>query len=221
MTTEIVGSLNREQAQDLTDQIKTTTEALWVLLTRAWEGKAWEVLGYDTWAAYVQGEFAMSRQRSHQLLNHGVVIHQLTAAAGLSTVVDTPVIPEGQTRIITPEKLPQVVAKVRTQVANGVEAREAIDTAVTETIDERKAAIERAAFEAFQDPTRQLEKMNASIEAFWQEWMDKRLEIVPVIERIHGKRDVGIEIGRLSKNIDKLMEIRETMQGSLAREVLL
>ena len=133
---------------------------------------------------------------------------------------DSLTIPERQTRIITPEKLPQVVAKVRTQVANGVEAREAIETAVTETIDERKAAIERAAFEAFQDPTRQLEKMNASIEAFWQEWMDKRLEIVPVIERIHGKRDVGIEIGRLSKNIDKLMEIRETMQGSLAREVL-
>ena len=220
MTTEIVGSLNREQAQDLTDQIKTTTEALWVLLTRAWEGKAWEVLGYDTWAAYLQGEFAISKAYSYRIIHQGNVIHALAEAVGESPMGDSLTIPERQTRIITPEKLPQVVAKVRTQVANGVEAREAIETAVTETIDERKAAIERAAFEAFQDPTKGLEKMNASIEAFWQEWMDKRLEIVPVIERIHGKRDVGIEIGRLSKNIDKLMEIRESMQGSLAREVL-
>ena len=219
MATDIAKALNKEEAQALTTRIKTNVESLWQLLTEARDRRAWEALGYASWAEYVRMEFDMTRQRSHQLLNQGVVIHRLSEAAGLSTVVDAPPVAEWQTRTITPEILPQAVAEVRHAVETGTPPVEAIRETVSNFSEaERKAAVDRAAFEAYEDPSRPLGRVNESIEALVQKW--ELNAIAPAMIRIHNKHDVEIAIERLSKNIESLRELKEVMMGSLAREVL-
>ena len=219
MATDIVRVLTQEEAQELTTRIKTNVESLWHLLTEARERRAWEALNYVSWAEYVRTEFDMDRSRSYQLLNHGAVINQLAEAAGLSTAVDTSSIVERQTRTITPEILPQVVAEVREAVEAGTPPIEAIRETVSDFYQaERKAAVDRAAFEAYEDPSRPLGRVNESIEALVQKWELKA--IAPAMIRIHNKHDVEIAIDRLSKNIESLRELKEVMMGSLAREVL-
>lgn len=239
MTTEIVQQLTMEEAQALTDQIRTTTETLWELLTKAKEGNAPKALGYDSWKAYVQAEFGLSKPRSYQLLHQGLVIMALAeavqegqvgqestmvdspninGAAARGTIVPTPVISERAARNITPEVLPQVATEVREAVASGVEPEQAIMDAVSDAaIAYKKEALTRAALESFHEPTPDLDRVHQSTATLVQKW--ELTALVPAIMKVHGRRDVEIECNRLSKTIETLMEIKEVMQGALAKEI--
>lgn len=61
--------LTRDEAQHLTEQIRSAGEVVWVLMLRAHEGKAWEALGYERWDDYVAEEFSVSRTHGYRLLN--------------------------------------------------------------------------------------------------------------------------------------------------------
>lgn len=50
--------LTPEQARDLTRQIRGVAEELAGLLALAYRGRAWVALGYASWKAYCDGEFA-------------------------------------------------------------------------------------------------------------------------------------------------------------------
>jgi len=71
------------QARDLTERIKSGVGQVSLLLLEAHERRAWAVLGYPTWGAYVRQEFGLSRTRSYELVYHGQVIREIQAATGM------------------------------------------------------------------------------------------------------------------------------------------
>lgn len=74
--------MSEKEAVALTDSIKSTATAVCLLIKRAHDERAWEALGYDSWSAYIEGEFDFSRVRSYQLLAQGKVIESINEAAG-------------------------------------------------------------------------------------------------------------------------------------------
>lgn len=86
-TAPAVTVLNENDARQLTDAIRATVDMTYQLIARAHAGRAWEALGYGSWAAYVQAEFAMSRSRSYQLLDQSKVIGAIEAATPEGTQV--------------------------------------------------------------------------------------------------------------------------------------
>lgn len=53
--------LNVEEAKAITENIRSTGEVLYVLVSRAHAGKAHKALGYSSFENYVKEEFGMSR----------------------------------------------------------------------------------------------------------------------------------------------------------------
>lgn len=49
------------QARALTDRIKVAVEGTWLLIQEAYVSRAWHVLGYPSWDAYVDAEFRTAR----------------------------------------------------------------------------------------------------------------------------------------------------------------
>lgn len=50
-------TLTRDEAQAVTERIRNTIDDLVWDLIFAWKGRAWEALGYDSWDAWIDGEF--------------------------------------------------------------------------------------------------------------------------------------------------------------------
>lgn len=82
-------------ARRLTKQIQTKLAEAWDLLGKAFEGRAWEPLGYDTWEAYCAAEFSdlrkvkLSVQARRELvktwtLEYGASVRAIAAPMGLS-----------------------------------------------------------------------------------------------------------------------------------------
>jgi len=105
--------LNEKSARALTQRIRDSAEVLWSLLLKAHDGKAWKALGYGSWAAYVEGEFDMTKQRANQLIRHARFAGQLTEVTGVETTVST--LPEGATRTLTEDQRDEVVERVRSE----------------------------------------------------------------------------------------------------------
>jgi len=82
-----------EQARMLTDRIKIAVEGTWQLIKEAYTGRAWAVLGYDTWDAYCNAEFGQARLRLPReerqevvasLRESGMSYPAISAATGMS-----------------------------------------------------------------------------------------------------------------------------------------
>lgn len=69
--------LNEDEARELTEQIRTTADMLYVLISRAHQGKAWQALGYNSFKDYVKEEFNISRSRAYQLLDQAKVVSEI------------------------------------------------------------------------------------------------------------------------------------------------
>ena len=137
MVSNAVKTLTKDEAEELTHQIRETTEALWHLLWRAKEGKAWKALSYGTWADYVRTEFDFGRNYANKIIHQGVVIHELAAAAGVGTTV--PAISEHQARQISPDALSKAQVEVKESIESGVEPEKAIKQAVEKHGKSRQA----------------------------------------------------------------------------------
>lgn len=99
--------LTKTQAEKLTAQIVKTAGALPELLVDAYDGLAHEPLGYDTWQAYVQDRFEMSRSQAWRLVKLGRVNRVLSVAAG-----DTPISISARAAAEIEDRLDEVVAEV-------------------------------------------------------------------------------------------------------------
>jgi hypothetical protein len=110
---DLAAPLNREDALELTSQIRAAADLIWVLIARAHAGRAWEALGYPSWEAYVREEFNISRSRAYQILDQGRVIQEISAAAPVGTHVN---VNERQAREIK-RVLGEVVGEVKTATA--------------------------------------------------------------------------------------------------------
>lgn len=72
-----IPELTVEQAQELTEHIRSTSDVLYVLVARAHAGKAHKAMGYSDFGAYVKAEFDISRSRAYQFINQANVIQAI------------------------------------------------------------------------------------------------------------------------------------------------
>jgi len=79
-------SLTEEEAHDLTERIKSGARLICLLILEAHDRRAWKVLRYRSWSAYMRCEFGYSRSRSYELLDQGRVVRALKAAAGSTNI---------------------------------------------------------------------------------------------------------------------------------------
>jgi hypothetical protein len=160
-----------DQARALTEAIKHHAEELYALLYQAWSRKAWKALGYPSFKAYVETEFAMTRQRAYQLLDQARVIEGINAAA--TTPVD---IPEAAARDLKPV-LPQVIEHIRSRVA-GAPPDEA-------------AAITAEVIEAVRRYRRLHQEIEQGRQRFEQEEQERRRRGVPDV-----RLPIGVGVGQ-------------------------
>lgn len=99
--------IDKESAQQLTNDIKSTSTALYVLLKRAHDTKAYLAMGYKTWSEYIENEFEFSRTRSYQLINQANVIEVINEASGVEVYLT-----ESEARSIK-KRLPEITEKLR------------------------------------------------------------------------------------------------------------
>src|SRR5215472_4396695 len=80
--------LDRNDAQLLTQKIRSAANEVCMLLLEAYERKAARALGYPSWEAYVEREFGFSRSRSYEFLDQGRVIRSIVAEVAMSGMPD-------------------------------------------------------------------------------------------------------------------------------------
>jgi hypothetical protein len=71
-------------ARALTERIRPGSRRVCLLLLIAHQRRAWQVLGYRSWAEYVVAELGISRSRSYELVEQGLVVRELCRAAGVA-----------------------------------------------------------------------------------------------------------------------------------------
>jgi hypothetical protein len=85
--------LTRDEAVLLTNQIQKSITLAWELIVRAYQGRAWQALGYASWDAYCRGEFGHARlalpaeerrERVMSLREHGLSTRAIAAATGVA-----------------------------------------------------------------------------------------------------------------------------------------
>ena len=143
---EVGTPLTTDQARELTEAIRSTSEVLYVLLSRAHTGKAWAALGYGSFGDYVRDEFDMSRSRAYQIIDQSRVIAAIEAAAPDGT--DLPVISEAAARdlkTIIGEVVPEIEA--RTEGLHAHEAGQVVEEIVEEYRDKARDQKEERALE--------------------------------------------------------------------------
>ena len=103
------------EARLLTDRIRQSTTELWQLLAEAHDRQAWQALGYDSFKAYVEAEFAMSKQHAFRLLDQARIVAALNEVAE-SPRGDSITITEKEARDLKPH-LDEVAARVKQATA--------------------------------------------------------------------------------------------------------
>jgi hypothetical protein len=116
MTSLVPTNISRNEAIALTRRIRDAAEDLWRFLHEAHERRAWEALGYPTWAAYVESEFDFTKRHANRLVAHAEIVQAIEAEVGPVG----PILTEGQTRGLR-GKLPEIVAGVQVVVRDGQE----------------------------------------------------------------------------------------------------
>lgn len=129
--------MSESEAQEITAAIRSAATAIYILLARAHEGKAYKALGYNTWADYVREEFEISPQRSYQLLDLSKTIKLIEEATPEGTKIK---LTEAQSRDLKRE-LPRITEKIREETIDldPDEAGEAVDRIVAEAREQQRA----------------------------------------------------------------------------------
>lgn len=132
-----VAEIDAKGAKQLTNDIKSTSTALYVLLKRAHDTKAWKALGYNSWTEYIEKEFEFSRARSYQLINQANVIEEINEASGVELYLT-----ESEARSIK-KRLPEITEKL--EEVKGLDDEEEAKERVREIIEESKDEIDNSA----------------------------------------------------------------------------
>lgn len=120
--------MSEAAARRLTEKIRRAVESIDTMLLEAYEGRAHDALGYDTWDRYVKTEFGLSRSEGYRKLDQAKVTRELVNATGLSRGKDIAVSAKQATYLRG--DLPTATAEVAAAVATGVPVTEAVKAAV-------------------------------------------------------------------------------------------
>lgn len=83
----VFNSLSYDEAREITERIRAASDVLYLLISKAHAGKAWEALNYSSFEEYVKSEFDISRSRAYQLINQANVVQAIEAASPDGTQV--------------------------------------------------------------------------------------------------------------------------------------
>lgn len=155
------------KAREITEAIRASATATFLLLAEAHRHKAHKALGYETWSDYVKNEFDMTPQRAYQLLDLSKAVTLIESAVPEGTEVR---LTEAQARDIKRE-LPRITEKISEETKE-LSPEEAASKA-EEIVEEHRAEIARQKKEddkAVAKKTKELEEAeregyNAGIEA--------------------------------------------------------
>lgn len=122
--------MSKEEAIDITNSIKSTGVALYVLIQRAHAGKAYKALGYSSFGDYVTQEFEISTSRAYQLLNLAETIRVIEEVTPANTEIR---LTEAQARDIKRE-LPNITEKIEqeTEGKTPEESKEIVENIISE-----------------------------------------------------------------------------------------
>lgn len=123
--------ISRDEARELTEAIKSTSVALFTLLKKAHDSRAWEVLGFNSWSEYIKNEFDFSRQYSYRLVNQANVIEQINEAGEIDYYIS-----EKEANIIK-KKLPEITERIKNETENiesEEEKKEVVNTIIKEEV---------------------------------------------------------------------------------------
>lgn len=128
--------MSEDEAHNITDAIKSSATATYILLAQAHQHKAWKALGYSTWADYVKEEFDISASRSYQLLDLSKAVAMLESATPEGTAVK---LTEAQARDIKRE-LPNITEQIKeeTKDLSPEDASEEVDRIIDEIREQNK-----------------------------------------------------------------------------------
>ncbi len=142
----VAGPMTKAQAREITGRIQSAGSELSLLIAEAHDRQAWKALGYANWTEYREKEFSFTKQRWHQLVDHGNALKQIAEASGQkSTAVD---FSEATARAIKAD-MPAVTEDIKSRVAAGEKPKKAVDEAV-----KAARAAKQAANDAFRDENR-------------------------------------------------------------------
>ena len=137
-----IGPLTPESARALTDRAKIAYENIRGrvdymarVLELAHRRQAWKALGDESWNAFIEVEFEISKRRANQLVSHRQFMLALGPGKAESDTsgYKVPTLTEGQTRAVRGD--PAKVARVQRAVAQGVDPVKAIKRATSRTKD--------------------------------------------------------------------------------------
>ncbi len=133
---DFVPELTVEEAQELTEHIRSTADMLYVLVARAHAGKAHIALGYKNFEGYVKEEFGISRSRAYQFLNQSKVIAAIEAVAPEGTQLNISEAVARDLKKALNDIVPEIEA--RTSALNPDEAGQAIEEYINEYRESQK-----------------------------------------------------------------------------------
>jgi hypothetical protein len=94
MSEPAVPQMTKAEAIDLTTRIKVSITHTWRLIAEAYRGRAWEVLGYESWDAYCVAEFdslhglRLPREERQEVVaslrDAGLSLRAISSATGIS-----------------------------------------------------------------------------------------------------------------------------------------
>ncbi|HSN66901.1 MAG TPA: hypothetical protein VLS94_09680 [Fusibacter sp.] len=132
--------LSKEEAEQLTEHIRSTADVLYVLIARAHAGQAWKPLGYSSFEKYVKAEFDISRSRAYQFLNQAHVIDAITAAAPEGTHIKISEAAARDLKNFVDELAPDISRS--TEGLSGSEAGDVVEDLVNEYRERSKKPID-------------------------------------------------------------------------------
>jgi hypothetical protein len=185
--------LDKADATALTLRIRTAVEGVRDMLLEAHDRQAWKALGYNSWSAYVRGEFDMGRAHSYRLLDQGRVIKAIGHATGkVSHMGD---ISERTARELKSD-LPGAIEEIKVRSEQGEDPAQS----AKEIAAERKAAKEKDKVEKDAEKT---EKETPQAE--YDHEHDENRAKLPAIKQQQVAKEAAIEV-RKAKPDDGLTD---------------
>jgi hypothetical protein len=120
-----------KEAKDLTGRIKGAAGDLWALLGEAHKKQVWKPLGYNSWAAYTNAEFDMTKRHANRLIAHAEVVKAIELEVG----PQGPTPYEKRTRGVA-QHIPEFRQTIRDEIRDGNTPEEAVELAITSVTGE-------------------------------------------------------------------------------------
>mgnify|MGYP000965255347 FL=1 len=159
-------NLTIDDAQNITQAIRSTSEALWWLLYVAHSTKSYQQEGYKTWKSYIEDNMTISLSAANALVTQGTVIDAITSSApegvnvhftqaqsrDLKKVLDkvSAAISE-QTKDKTPEEAEEIIEEIVSENLQAIKEEKEALKAQKAAEEQRRLEAEQMAYESAAD----------------------------------------------------------------------